>query len=70
MDYFRYYLTRKEFILRTGHRALTSLHTCKNPTSRLLRWALKLQGFKFKVEYITGDTNSADSLSRLVHVNV
>ncbi|KRH93307.1 putative transposable element [Pseudoloma neurophilia] len=51
MDYFRYYLLGKEFILRTDHRALTSLHTCKNQTSRLLRCALKLQEFKFKVEY-------------------
>lgn len=68
MDYFRYYLLGKDFIFRTDHKALTFLHTCKNPMSRLFRRALKLQEFIFRVEYIAGEKNSADSLSRLLHI--
>ncbi|KRH93336.1 pol polyprotein, partial [Pseudoloma neurophilia] len=68
LEHFRHFLLGKEFILRTDHRALTYLHTCKNPTSRLLRWSLRLQEFQFKIEYISGEKNSADSLSRLMHI--
>ena len=36
----------------------------KTPPARILRWAIRLQGYDFKVEYIKGNCNSADVLSR------
>lgn len=44
---------------------MTYLQSCKEPTSRLLRWALKLQQFDFKIVYIKGEENVADCLSRI-----
>ncbi|KRH93153.1 putative LTR retrotransposon, partial [Pseudoloma neurophilia] len=64
-DHFRHYLLGKEFLLRTDHKSLTYLHTCKNPTSRMLRWALRIQEYQFKVEYLEGPKNFADSCSRI-----
>ncbi|KRH91904.1 putative LTR transposable element [Pseudoloma neurophilia] len=43
VDHFRHYLLSKKFLLRTDHRALTSLYTCKKTTTRMLRWDLRLQ---------------------------
>lgn len=64
MEHFRRYLIGKEFILRTDHKAIAYINETKNPNSRLLRWALKLQEFAYKVEYIKGESNAADCLSR------
>lgn len=47
-DYFRHYLLGKTFILKTDHKALEYLWTAKKLTGRMLRWALKLQEFKFE----------------------
>ncbi|KAF9763004.1 Retrovirus-related Pol polyprotein from transposon [Nosema granulosis] len=68
IEHFRHYLLGKEFILRTDHKALTYLWTAKNPTTRLLRWALKLQEYKFKVQYIKGEDNASDGLSRICRI--
>lgn len=43
VKHFRRYLLGKKFILKTDHKALTYLSEAKNPSSRMLRWALKLQ---------------------------
>lgn len=51
-EHFRKYLLGRDFILRTDHKALEFLRSANNPTSRMLRWALKLQEFTFEVEYI------------------
>ena len=64
VEHFRRYLLGKEFILKTDHKALLYLTEAKNPTSRLLRWALKLQEYHFEVEYVEGDANGAYFLSR------
>ncbi|KAF9762994.1 Retrovirus-related Pol polyprotein from transposon [Nosema granulosis] len=49
IEHYRHYLLGKEFILKTDHKALTYLWETKNPTSRLLRWAMKLQEYKFRI---------------------
>ena len=62
---FQYYLRGQEFILETDHRPLLYLETFKGSNTRLLRWALSLQPYKFKVVYISGhDNHGADLLSR------
>lgn len=54
-EHFRRYLLGKEFVLRTDHKALVHLAEAKNPTSRMLRWALKLQEYQYQVEYLEGE---------------
>ena len=64
---FMNYLYGKEFVLETDHRPLTYLNTAKVANARLMRWALALQPFKFRVENIKGVENvGADFLSRSV----
>ncbi|KAF9760593.1 Retrovirus-related Pol polyprotein from transposon [Nosema granulosis] len=65
IENFRHYLLGKEFVLRTDHKALTYLWESKNPTSRLLRWSMKLQEYKFRIEYVKGEDNIADGCSRI-----
>lgn len=69
IENFRHYLIGKPFTLRTDHKALEYLWSTKNQNSRLLRWSLKLQEYSFKPEYIKGDENIADGLSRQ-HINI
>lgn len=68
-EHYRHYLIGKKFKLETDHKALSYLHTCKNPSSRLLRWSLKLQEFKFETAYIRGEDNAADGFSRIAEIN-
>ncbi|KAF9760594.1 Retrovirus-related Pol polyprotein from transposon [Nosema granulosis] len=69
IEHFRHYLLGKQFTLRTDHKALAYMWEAKNPCSRILRWSLKLQEYCFKVEYIKGENNVADALSRIPAVN-
>lgn len=62
--YFRKYIFGAEFKLRTDHRALTYLWKMENFEGRLIRWCLNLQEFNYRVEYINGESNEADGLSR------
>ncbi|MGL4849121.1 MAG: RNase H-like domain-containing protein, partial [Clostridium sp.] len=64
ISHYRNYLLGKEFILKTDHKALTYMWETKNPTSRLLRWAMILQEFSFIPTYIKGEENGADGFSR------
>ncbi|GJQ86985.1 hypothetical protein Trydic_g12571 [Trypoxylus dichotomus] len=43
--HFRPYLYGEKFIIVTDHKPLTWLHNCKDPSSRLLRWTLKLMDY-------------------------
>lgn len=46
------------------------MQTCKNAGGRLLRCSLKLQEYDFRTEYIKGELNVADVLSRRNQVKV
>ncbi|KAK3880810.1 hypothetical protein Pcinc_014731 [Petrolisthes cinctipes] len=62
---FDYYLRGKEFILETDHKPLVYLKTSKCSNDRLMRWALRLQDYPFRVVHIAGRDNvGADLLSR------
>ena len=60
------YLYGKEFILQTDHQPLVYLNQCKVTNSRIMRWALFLQNYRFQIRAIKGSENvAADYLSRL-----
>ena len=62
---FNYYLAGREFLLEVDHKPLVYLNSFKGQNTRLLRWALYLQSYKFRVMYIKGQDNiGADLLSR------
>ena len=59
------YLLGNEFILQTDHKSLTFLNKAKHTNQRIMRWALSLQPFSFKIEAIKGNENvGSDYLSR------
>ena len=63
---FHCYLYGRLFTIQTDHAPLAFLRTAKLSNPKLMRWALKLQPFAFKVEAISGKCNvGADYLSRI-----
>ena len=65
IEKFKHYLFGKEFILQTDHQPLIYLRNMKNKNGKLMRWALFLQSYTFRIEYIKGADNvGADMLSR------
>lgn len=65
VNHFRPYLYGNSFIIMTDHKPLEWLHSVKDPTSRLVRWRLKLAEYDYKVMYKAGKNNcNADALSR------
>lgn len=62
---FHQYLYGQEFLLETDHQLLTYLDKSKTENSRLMRWALLLQQYRFRIVTIKGSDNvGADYLSR------
>lgn len=62
---FNFYLFGSEFDLMTDHKPLLFMFAPKgNPPARVLRWALRLQPYRFKAQYIKGGDNISDVLSR------
>ena len=62
---FQIFLDGKEFVLETDHQPLSYLQRAKLLNSRIMRWALSLQPFRFRIEAIPGVRNvGADFLSR------
>ena len=65
---FRNYLHGIEFILETDHHSLQYLDKVKYINGRIMRWAMLLQQYRFKVNVIKGAHNhAADYLSRVVY---
>ena len=65
MHKFKYYLLGKQFILEVDHRPLVYLNKFKGDNGRLVRWALSLQPYDFRIVYIpVKDNVGADLLSR------
>ena len=62
---FEPYLYGKEFIIETDHQPLTCLRTSKVANGRIMRWALALQPYRYRLKVIKGTENvGADYLSR------
>lgn len=66
VERFRYYLLGKTFEIYTDCKALSFLFSKRSkPCARIERWVLRLQSFDYKVIFLSGKENVADSLSRL-----
>lgn len=65
LEKFRTFILGAKLTIRTDHKALTFLSSCKLISSRLARWILFIQTYQFEIEYIKGNENVvADTLSR------
>ena len=65
VEKFRAYIDGHPLIVKSDHQPLKWLLTLKTPSGRLIRWALKLQSFDIRYEYVPGRANVvADTLSR------
>jgi hypothetical protein len=63
---FQKYLYGNQFVLETDHSPLVYLNKAKVTNPRLMRWALSLQPYRFRIQAIKGKDNvGADYLSRL-----
>ena len=63
---FHVYLYGVDLTLLTDHKPLEVIYsTSSHNSARLERWVLRLQQYRFRVQYVPGKQNIADSLSRL-----
>jgi len=67
---FNLYIFGREFELETDHKPLECIFSNPSKSSpRIERWVLRMQGYQYRVVYLPGKTNIADSLSRLNQTN-
>lgn len=65
VEKFHRYLYGKSFVIEVDHEPLSYLNSAKALNARLMRWALRLQPYRFRIVYIKGSENvCADYLSR------
>ena len=63
---FQTYLYGRAFVLQNDHQPLIYLNRAKSSNSRIMRWALQLQPYRFNIQAIKGSENvGADYLSRI-----
>lgn len=74
VERFHKFVWGRKFVLQTNHRPLLALFNQTNgkrlserTAARLRRWALRLIGYEFDIEYVrTNEFGHADALSRLI----
>lgn len=63
---FQAFLFGKEFIIETDHQPLACIKKSKVANARIMRWALALQPYRYRLEVIKGNKNiGADYMSRV-----
>ena len=63
---FEAYLWGRDFVIQTDHQPLTYINQTKVINKKIMRWAMILQEFRFRVESIPGNQNfGPDFLSRV-----
>ena len=65
VEKFHRYLFGSEFTLETDHKPLTYIQSTRMANNRVMRWALRLQPYRFRVVSVGGiDNVTSDYLSR------
>ena len=65
---YKYYLLGRPFILRTDHKAFTSIKNMESPQGMVMRWLDTLSNYSFTVVHRPGAKHgNADALSRIDH---
>lgn len=63
---FEMYLRGLDFSILTDHKPLIHIFSESScPNKRQERWVLRMQSYRYSVEYVPGEVNIADPLSRL-----
>ena len=63
---FQAFLFGREFVIETDHQPLACLRKSKVSNGRIMRWALSLQPYRYRIEVIKGSENiGADYMSRV-----
>ena len=64
------YLQGREFTVLTDHAPLLYINKAKNENGRVLRWALTLNHYRFRIQSVAGkDNHGPDFLSRCFDEN-
>jgi hypothetical protein len=58
----------RRFTIVTGHKPLTWVFNVKDPSSRLLRWRLKLEEYDYEVVYKPGARNTNTNMLRRINM--
>ena len=67
---FRSYLLGAEVLVRSDHKALAFLNTCRFVNGRLMRWALGIQDYRIRMSYLPGKSNAlTDTLAGYRDIN-
>lgn len=67
---FEPFLYGREFVIETDHQPLSCLKKSKVANGRIMRWALSLQPYRYRLEVIKGSKNvGADYMSRVTTSN-
>ena len=67
---YKEYLSHQKFTIFTDHQALKWLHSIKDPSTRLGRWAILLQEYQYDIVHKQGRVHlNADALSRRTYDN-
>ena len=61
---FRSYVMGGKVVIRTDHKALIFLKTCKLLSGRLTRWNMTIQDYDILIEHCPGKNNSVEDTSR------
>ena len=65
VQYFRYYILGRKFLVRSDHQALRWLFSLREPKGRVSRWIEILSAYNFEIEYRPGKQHgNADGMSR------
>lgn len=69
------YLLGQHFVLQTDHKPLLTIFGEHKglpimAAARMQRWAFILSGFNYSIEYVKGEINDADNLSRIPQVSM
>ena len=68
---FSFYLTGADILIRSDHLPLRKFLSQSTRNKKVDNWAVELESFSLKFEYIQGIKNSlADTLSRLIQLNL